>query len=150
MLLALGWTWNKWKWNISTRVERWLWVCTEKSSSSQEELKAQVVSFWKFLKGPVVSKSLWAMFSSWIPYTFCFSSWCSFECRACAQGCEESGCSEDLGARIAVICRRLLFKCSLGVGCSVPLPWREQCGHSGLWAASDSFLQALGLWPLWP
>lgn len=37
-----------------------------------------------------------------------------------------------------------------GWGCSLhrlsSLPWGEQCGHS-LPAASDSFLQALGLWP---
>lgn len=42
---------------------------TGKSSFVQEELKAQVVSFWKFLKGPIVSKSHWAMFSSWVPST---------------------------------------------------------------------------------
>lgn len=160
MPLALGWTLNKWmEMERGTKVRGWLRRGSHwKSNSSQEGLKAQVVSFWKFLKGPVVSESLWAMFSSWILSTFCFSSWCSLACRASAQGCVKSGCSEDLCIPIPSLStsrylQKAAFKCSMGVGVFSPQTQFLALGRA-VWAQPPGCLRllppgsgALALWP---
>lgn len=40
------------------------WPLSQWGVGSHQEPKAQAISFWKLLKGPVVSQGCWAVFSS--------------------------------------------------------------------------------------